>query len=368
MDSTVEALFTPLALGPHEMKNRIVMAPLTRNRAATGNVPRPLNAEYYRQRATAGLIITEASQISQQGMGYPATPGIHSNEQISGWQAVTGAVHDAGGLIFLQLWHVGRISHPTFQPGGALPVAPSALKPPGEAFTYDGPQPFETPRALRAEEIPAIVSQYRVAAMNALAAGFDGIEVHGANGYLLDQFLRDGSNHRADEWGGSVENRARLLLEVTSAVSGVWGADRVGVRLSPLNAFNGMSDSDPGRTFLYAAGALGELGLAYLHVVEHNMDPTVDSGQQVDYEAMKRAFGGLYMANGAYDRQRAATAVEKGSADMVSFGIPFIANPDLPARLRADAALAQSDPETWYGGDAHGYTDYPSMAAAGAVA
>jgi N-ethylmaleimide reductase len=261
-------LFTPVQLGAYELPNRIVMAPLTRNRAGEGNVPHSLNVLYYQQRASAGLIITEASQISPQGIGYPATPGIHSTEQISGWQQVTQAVHQKGGRIFLQLWHVGRISHPSLQPDGALPVAPSAIQPQGDAMTYEGMQPFVTPRALELDEIAGIVDQYRQAAKNAQEAGFDGVEVHGANGYLLDQFLRDGSNHRADAYGGSVENRARLLLEVTQAVVDVWGADRVGVRLSPSSTFNDMDDSDPRATFGYAIQALNALNLAYLHLLE----------------------------------------------------------------------------------------------------
>ena len=263
-------LLEPARLGPYTLKNRVVMAPLTRNRAGAGNVPQDMNVAYYAQRASAGLIITEATQISPQGVGYPGTPGIHSAEQVAGWTRVTDAVHARGGRVFLQLWHVGRISHPSLQPNGEIPVAPSALKPEGEAFTAEGPQPFVTPRALEGHEIPGIIADYRAAAVNALAAGFDGVEVHAANGYLLDQFLRDGSNHRRDSYGGSLENRTRLLLEVVAAVTEVWGGGRVGLRLSPINSFNSMSDSDPDATFGYALRQLNRFGLAYLHVVERD--------------------------------------------------------------------------------------------------
>jgi len=272
-DSNV--LFQPVQVGPYRLANSLVMAPLTRNRAGAGNVPQAMNVEYYTQRASAGLIITEATQISPQGVGYPNTPGIHTREQVDGWRQVTDAVHQRGGRIFLQLWHVGRISHPSLQPNGALPVAPSALKPEAQAFTYEGLQSFVTPRALETTEIPGIVEQFREGARYALAAGFDGVEIHAANGYLLDQFLRDSTNHRTDAYGGSLENRARLLLEVTDAVTGVWGTDRVGVRISPVNAFNSMYDSQPDVTFGYVADRLSKFGLAYLHVVEGSFgDPS----------------------------------------------------------------------------------------------
>jgi N-ethylmaleimide reductase len=258
--TTQPDLFTPVQLGRYQLPNRIIMAPLTRNRAGDGNVPLDIHATYYRQRASAGLIISEATQVSPQGIGYPATPGIHSAEQVAGWKTVTDAVHEAGGRIFLQLWHVGRVSHPSFHKG-ELPVAPSAIAPKGEAMTHEGPQPFVIPRALDLDEIPGIVAAFRQGAENALAAGFDGVEVHGANGYLLDQFLRDGSNHRTDAYGGSIENRARLLLEVTQAAVDVWGRDRVGVRLSPSSTFNGMGDSDPRATFGYTVRALNAFNL-----------------------------------------------------------------------------------------------------------
>lgn len=354
-------LFTPLQVGPYELPNRIVMAPLTRNRAGEGNVPQALNAEYYAQRASAGLIITEASQISPQGVGYPFTPGIHTDAQVAGWRLVTDAVHARGGRIFLQLWHVGRISHPSLQPGGELPVAPSAIKPDGEAFTYEGLQPFVIPRALEIREIPGIVEQYRVAATHALAAGFDGVEVHAANGYLLDQFLRDGSNRREDQYGGTRENRTRLLIEVLEAVTGVWGAERVGVRISPLNPFNSITDSQPDETFLHVARTLGPLGLAYLHVVESASDGVATSGHTIDWRTLRDTFGGLYMANGGYDRARAGNALLAGDADMISFGTLFLANPDLPERFLRKSELNVPDPDTFYGGDARGYTDYPKL-------
>jgi len=351
-------LFTPLTAGRLVLPNRIVMAPLTRNRAGEGNVPQAMNVEYYRQRATAGLIITEATQIVPQGVGYPHTPGIHSTQQVAGWQDVTLAVHERGGRVVLQLWHVGRISHPSLQPDGALPVAPSAIRPAGEAVTYEGMQPFLTPRALETAEIPALVEQYAQATRNALLAGFDGVEIHAANGYLIDQFLRDGSNRRTDAYGGGVESRARLLQEVTAAVCGVIGADRVGVRISPENSFNDMHDSNPQATFERVATLLGGCGLAYLHVVEGDV-PT--GRRSLDYGRMRAAFGGSYMANCRYDLARALQAVQSGAADMVSFGTLYIANPDLVERFRRGAALNSPDPATFYGGDEHGYTDYPAL-------
>ena len=353
-------LFTPLKMGPYTLANRLVMAPLTRNRAGADNVPQPMNVEYYRQRASAGLIISEGSQISPSAVGYPATPGIHSAEQIAGWKQVTDAVHSRGGRIFLQLWHCGRVSHPSLLPDGALPVAPSAIQPAGQAFTYQGPQPFVTPRALEIGEIPGIVEDYRKAAQYALAAGFDGVEIHAANGYLLDQFIRDGSNQRSDAYGGSLENRSRLLLEVTQAVSGVWGADRVGVRFSPINSFNDMRDSDPQKTFDFMASALNAFGLAYLH----GMELTFGSEEKPDFDfaRFRRCFKGMYMANGGYDKARADAALASGYADLVAFGALFIANPDLSERFTQNAPLNTPDPSTFYGGTEKGYTDYPFMA------
>jgi N-ethylmaleimide reductase len=350
-------LLQALQVGGVKLPNRVVMAPMTRNRADADDAPHDLNVEYYRQRAGAGLIITEASQVSQQGKGYARTPGIHSVKQIAGWRKVTDAVHKAGGRIFLQLWHVGRISHPSLQPDGALPVAPSAIPAIGQAFTDEGLKDFVTPRALATAEIPEVVEQFRKGAANAKAAGFDGVEIHAANGYLIDQFLRDGTNKRTDIYGGSLEKRARFLREVTEAVIGVWGADRVGVRLSPLGDFNSMSDSDPAKTFGHAAALLGRLGIAYLHIVEGG-----PGGDKFDWAALKRRFGGIYMANGGYDRERATAVLAEGRADLVSFAVPYIGNPDLVERFRRGASLADSDRATFYGGDARGYTDYPALA------
>ncbi len=360
-------LFTPLRLGPYVLANRMVMAPLTRNRAGPGNVPQAMNARYYAQRASAGLIITEATQISPQGVGYPDTPGIHNAAQVAGWRSVTRAVHEHGGRIFLQLWHVGRISHPSLQPDGALPVAPSAIKPAGEAYTYEGLKAFVTPRDLDIAEIPGIVDQYRTAAHYALAAGFDGVEIHAANGYLIDQFLRDGTNHRTDHYGGSLANRVRFLLEVTEAVTEVWGADRVGVRISPVGAFNAMSDSDPETTFNYVAGQLNRFGLAYLHVVEGDEgDESTDEihGEPTaafDFRRLRRSFSGVYMANFGYTFARAEAALGAGRADIVSFGKLFLANPDLPERFARGASLNAPDHSTFYGGGEQGYTDYPAL-------
>lgn len=357
-------LFSPYKLGNLELPNRMVMAPLTRNRAGEGNVPGTLNVTYYVQRASAGLIIAEATQVSPQGLGYPSTPGIHSPEQVAGWKQVTDAMHQHGGRIFLQLWHVGRISHPDLQPDGALPVAPSAIAPKGQAATYEGMKPFVTPRALETSEIPEIVEQYRQGAENALAAGFDGVEIHAANGYLLDQFLRDGTNQRTDEYGGSLENRTRLLLEVTEAVTGVWGAERVGVRLSPSGTFNDMHDSNPLATFGYAAEALNRFGLAYLHIVEVNEADLRYGGTEVPTSHLRDRFTGTLMVNGGYDRDRGNAVLANKEADLVSFGTLFLANPDLPQRFALNAPLNQPDPASFYGGSEKGYTDYPFWAAA----
>ncbi|WP_126453961.1 alkene reductase [Sulfuriflexus mobilis] len=357
---TTTDLFTPLQLGPSLLKNRMVMAPLTRNRATTELVPQAINVEYYKQRASAGLIITEASPISTQGVGYPLTPGIFTQAQTDGWKKVVDAVHEKGGHIFIQLWHVGRISHPSFHENDALPVAPSAIRPAGDAFTYTGLQPFVTPRALATEELAGIVEQYRKAAEYAKQAGFDGIEVHAANGYLLDEFLRDGTNQRTDEYGGSVENRCRLLMEVIDAVTSVWPANQVGVRISPENSFNDIRDSDPQTTFNEVAKRLSTVGLAYLHAVEGDI---TTGERKVNYREIKDHFGGLYMANYAYDRERAQAAIKQGDVDMVAFGALYIANPDLVERFKVNAPLNAPDQNTFYGGDEHGYTDYPFMQA-----
>jgi N-ethylmaleimide reductase len=318
-------------------------------------------AEYYAQRASAGLIITEATQVSPQGVGYPNTPGIHTEEQVEGWRRVTHAVHRRGGTIFLQLWHVGRISHPSLQPDGGLPVAPSPIRPHGEAYTHEGLQPFVTPRALDTDEIPDVIDQFRNGARNALGAGFDGVEIHAANGYLIDQFLRDGTNHRTDRYGGSIPNRARFLLEVTEAVSTVWGSKRVGVRLSPTSTFNDMSDSDPAATFAYTARRLNEYGIAYLHVVEP-VSPEVRGDERVT-PRLRQVFEGPFMVNGGYDAASGHEAIASGRADLVSFGVLFLANPDLPRRFAIGAALNRPDPSTFYGGDERGYTDYPFLEA-----
>ena len=354
-------LFNPVRLGKIEMNNRIVMAPLTRNRAAMpGNVPQAINATYYAQRATAGLIIAEATPISPMAHGYPATPGIHTPEQVVGWRQVVDAVHAAGGKIVLQLWHVGRISHPSLLPDNALPVAPSAIKPAGQAYTYSGLQDFVTPRALATDEIPGLVADYKRAAELAKEAGFDGVEVHAANGYLLDQFLRDSTNQRNDEYGGSIANRSRLLIEVLAAVCKVWGADRVGVRLSPINQFNDLRDAYPQALFTHVMEALNPFNLAYVHVVESSM--TGDTPQPFDFKALRQACRGNYLANGGYDRARGDAAIASGHAEAVAFGVPFIANPDLVERLRVNAPLNTPDQSTFYGGGEQGYTDYPVLA------
>ncbi|MDX6751885.1 alkene reductase [Geminicoccaceae bacterium 1502E] len=369
---TVNPLFQPLDLGAVTLAHRVVMAPLTRLRSRQpGDVPRALNAQYYGQRASrGGLIVTEATDISAQARGYPGAPGIHSDEQIAGWRKVTEAVHAKGGVIFLQIWHTGRISHSSMQPDGNLPVAPSAVAAPGQHMDAGGkPVPFETPRPLELDEIAGIVEQFRKAAANAEAAGFDGVEVHGANGYLLDQFLQDGTNRRDDAYGGSVGNRARLLLEVVDAVAGVWGAGRVGVRLSPWGKFNGMSESDPASLFGHVSAELGRRGLAYLHLVEPRADQNSDVNA-LDADApdasslLRDRFGGTVIAAGGFTRETASRAVADGVADAVAFGRLFIANPDLPERLRVGASLNRYDRSTFYGGDARGYTDYPALDAA----
>ena len=360
------SLFDSLKLGDLELPNRVIMAPLTRMRSRQpGNVPTELNATYYSQRASAGLIISEATQVSQQGQGYPATPGIHSPEQVDGWQLVTDAVHDAGGRIFCQLWHVGRISHRSHQPGNELPVAPSAIKPSGGTFSADWKQvAFETPRALETDEVKAIVKQYRLAAENAEQAGFDGVEVHGANGYLIDQFLQDGSNKRTDEYGGSIENRARLLLQVVDQAVGLWGPGRVGVRLSPYGTFNDMSDSDPVALFTYVLQELSRRGVAYAHIIEPRaslaggQDGT-NASAPCTSEIFRKAFSGALISAGGYDRADAMRAVESGRADAIAFGRLFIANPDLPERLQANMDLNRYNRATFYGGAEKGYTDYP---------
>ena len=356
-------LFTPMQLGPLQLSNRIVMAPLTRSRAKEDDIPGDLAAEYYVQRAGAGLIIAEATQISPQGKGYILTPGIYSDTQVQAWKKITEAVHAAGSKIFLQLWHVGRISHPSIQVDGALPVAPSAIKPEGQSYTNDGFVPMVTPRALETSEIASIVEQYRSAAHNAKAAGFDGVEIHAANGYLLDQFLRDKTNQRTDAYGGSIENRARLVLEVTEAVVQVWGGDRVGIRISPLSAFGDIADSNPQALFTYTVEQLNRFHLAYLHVIEGDTGGAREVPGGFDLQILRRLFNGLFMANNGYDLDLALAARASDSADLIAFGRPFIANPDLVQRLRIVAPLNTPDPATMYGGGAGGYIDYPALKA-----
>lgn len=355
-------LFTPLQLGDLTLPNRVVMAPLTRNRARPdGDVPHDLHAEYYAQRASAGLIVTEATQISPEGKGYIQTPGIYSDAQVAGWKTVTDAVHDKGGRIFLQLWHVGRISHVSLQPDGRPPVAPSKITANAQTFIGDGMVDVSSPRALGLEEIPRLIDDYRKGAENAKRGGFDGVELHAANGYLLDQFLRDGTNKRDDAYGGSLENRTRLLAEVLEAIKQIFSASRVGVRFSPFSAFNDMSDSDPMTTFGAAIARANEAGLGYLHLVEGEMGQSRDLPGAADLAKLRAGFDGAYMANNGYDRELAIEAVETGAADLIAFGRPFLANPDLVERLEKDAPLNEPDEETFYGGDARGYTDYPTL-------
>lgn len=355
-------LFTPYRLGDIDLNSRIVMAPMTRSRALDGNVPSPLAATYYAQRASAGLIITEATQVSPQGIGYIRTPGMHTAEQQAGWRQITDAVHAAGGKIFAQLWHVGRVSHPSFH-NGALPVAPSAVAAEGEVFTDSGPAKMVAPRALETGELPGIVEQFRSAARVAKAAGFDGVEIHGANGYLLDQFLRDGANRRTDAYGGSIENRARLPLAVAEAVIGVWGAGRVGYRVSPNFSMFSMTDSTPAETLSHLARELSALKLGYLHVMEPVSGPTATPSEARVAPALRRAFRGTLILNGGFDAQTGTNALQNGDTDLVAFGVPFLANPDLPQRFRLGAPLNPPDFATFYAGEAKGYTDYPALAA-----
>jgi N-ethylmaleimide reductase len=341
-------------LGALELNNRVVMAPMTRSRAGLGNVPTAMNALYYAQRSCAGLMISEPTQVSDQGIGYPGTPGISTREQIDGWKAVTAHIRRMGGKLFMNLSHVGRISHPSLQPFKGLPVAPSAIQPAGEVFTPDGMVPYVTPRALEVAEMPGIVEQYRQAALNAEEAWLDGIEIDAANGYLLDQFLRDSTNQRTDEYGGPIENRCRLLFEVIQAVCTVYPSQKVGVRLSPINPLNDISDSTPQETFEYIVEQLNRFNLAYIHVVEEH--PST-----FDFKRLRSLFRGKYIANGGYDADRAEAAIVEKTADFVSFGALFIANPDLTLRLRERRNYNPPDTATFYGGDAAGYIDYPTL-------
>lgn len=346
-------IFDPLTLGDLELPNRIIMAPLTRCRADEGRVPNAMMAEYYAQRASAGLILTEATSVTPMGVGYPDTPGIWSDAQVRGWANITKAVHAAGGRIFLQLWHVGRISHPSYLNGEA-PVAPSAIQPKGHVSLVRPEAAYPTPRALDTEEIADVVEAYRQGAENAKAAGFDGVEIHGANGYLLDQFLQSSTNQRTDRYGGSLENRARLMLEVTDAVVEVWGPGRVGMHLAPRGDAHDMGDANPLETFSYVARELGKRGIAFICAREKQGDDSL--GAQ-----LKQAFGGPYIMNERFDKASANAALQRGVADAMAFGVLFIANPDLPARLAADAPLNAPDTSTFYAKGAKGYLDYPRM-------
>jgi N-ethylmaleimide reductase len=360
-DATDTLLFQPVTVGALALKNRIVMAPLTRSRSSDVGVPPPFAARYYAQRATAGLIVSEATNISAQARGYALTPGIWNETQVEAWRHVTSAVHARGGTMVLQLWHTGRISHPSLH-GGALPVAPSAIKPSGQAFTNDGLQNHVTPRALETDEIPAIVEDYRHAARCAKEAGFDGVEVHSANNYLLEQFVRDSTNKRTDRYGGSLENRLRFPLAVVAAVVEVWGADRVGIRLSPGTTMPGETalDSDPMTTYGAYIDALSRLGLAYLHDIE-GVTQMSREANGIDYHALRRRFKGAYIANNNYDFGLASATLADKNADLIAFGRPFIANPDLVDRLRTGAPLADAPKKYWYGGGATGYSDWPGM-------
>jgi N-ethylmaleimide reductase len=353
-------LFEPFKLGPITLPNRLVMAPLTRNRAVDGLVPSPLAVEYYGQRASAGLLITEASQVSQQGQGYQDTPGIYSKEQVAGWRKVTNRVHERGGRIFIQIWHVGRISHTSLQPNGGAPVAPSAIRAKGKTFVGGAFIDISEPRALRLEEIPGIIEDFRRGAANALEAGFDGVEIHGANGYLLDQFAKDGTNKRTDAYGGSIENRARLMLEVAKVVAAEAGADRTGIRISPVTPSNDVSDSNPQPLFDYIVDQLNASKLAYVHVIEGATSGPRDIAP-FDYGSLRNRFKGAYVANNGYDFELANKMLAANAADLIAFGKPFIANPDLVERLKRGAPLNAPDKATFYGGGAKGYTDYPVL-------
>jgi N-ethylmaleimide reductase len=360
--STRADLFDRVQVGACWFANRIVMAPLTRSRARVDGAPTPLMAEYYAQRASAGLIIAEGTNISPRARGYALTPGIYTDSQIEGWQRVTCAIHAKGGHAYLQLWHVGRISHPSLQPDGALPLAPSAICPKTRAFTDSGYQPCVTPRALEAAEIPELVQEYRRAACNALAAGFDGVEIHAANGYLIEQFLRDSTNKRTDAYGGSREKRARFGLEVVDAVAQACGSQRVGIRLSPVSPVNDAAlDSDSLGTYSYLIEQLNRFGLAYVHVIEGVTQGLRACSDGFDLHVLRRNFTGLYIANNGYDLKLAQEARRHNLADLIAFGRLYIANPDLVERLYAGAPLNVPDHTTFFGGDAHGYTDYPTM-------
>ncbi len=356
-----DKLFTPIEVGAIHARNRVVMAPLTRSRAIAGDVPNPLAIAYYAQRAGAGLIISEGTQIRPDGKGYVATPGIYSPEQIEGWKKVTAAVHKAGGKIVAQIWHVGRVSHPDHT-GGTQPIAPSAITADAQTFISSGEfAPVAAPHALTKDEIGQVVADYGTAARNAIEAGFDGVEIHGANGYLIDQFLRDGANKRTDEYGGTIENRVRFMTEVVDAVVAAIGADRTGIRLSPVTPANGLTDSDPQPLFDLAVAELAKRKIAFLHMIEGATGGPRDVAPDFDFAKLRKLFGGVYIANNGYDGELAKKAVESGAADMVAFGRWFISNPDLVERIRLGAPLNEPHRDTFYGGGAEGYTDYPVL-------
>ncbi|HAO39987.1 MULTISPECIES: alkene reductase [unclassified Afipia] len=357
---SVSKLFDPYKLGAVTLSNRAVMAPLTRNRAVAGFVPNPLAIEYYGQRASAGLLITEASQVSQQGQGYQDTPGIYTKEQVAGWRKVTDHVHERGGHIYIQLWHVGRISHTTLQENGGAPVAPSAIRANTKTFVGGSFADVSEPRALELGEIPGIIDSFKRASANALEAGFDGVEIHGANGYLLDQFAKDGSNKRTDAYGGPIENRARLMIEVAQAVAAEAGADRTGIRISPVTPANDVSDSNPQPLFDHIVDQINALKLIYIHVIEGATGGPRDNAP-FDYDSLRKRFSGTYIANNGYNFKLATEVLDKNKADLIAFGKPFISNPDLVERLKLGAPLNDFDKATFYGGGAKGYTDYPVL-------
>lgn len=367
----MQTLFSPFRLGPYELKHRCVMAPMTRSRADAARAVTPLTATYYAQRADpvrgASLIVSEATQVSEQGIGYPSTPGIHTPVQVAAWRGVTDAVHAKGGLIVAQLWHCGRVSHSCWQsptaPGGAKPVSSSAVPMAGQVWSATGLVPAETPRALGLDEIPGVVAQYRHGARCAMEAGFDGVELHAANGYLVDQFLRNGVNHRTDAYGGSPANRIRFLREVVEALVAVWGTGRVGVRLSPTGGFNDMRDSDPAAVFVPAATMLNDYPLAYLHVVEGLPGSALapPAGVAPIASLLRKAYRGSFILNGGYDAATGEAALARGEADLISYGIPFISNPDLTERYRRGAALNVADQSAFYAGGEKGYADYPPL-------
>jgi N-ethylmaleimide reductase len=358
--STPTKLFEAYKLGPITLPNRLVMAPLTRNRAVAGLVPSPMAVEYYAQRASAGLLISEASQVSQQGQGYQDTPGIYSKEQVAGWRKITERVHERGGRIFLQAWHVGRVSHTSLQPNDGAPVAPSAIRANGKTYVGDTFTDISEPRALALEEIPGIIESFKRGAANAIEAGFDGVEIHGANGYLLDQFAKDGANQRTDAYGGSIENRARLMLEISTAVAAAIGPERTGIRISPVTPANDVSDSNPQPLFDYIVDHLNALKLVYIHVIEGATGGPRDIAP-FDYGSLRKRFHGAYMANNGYDFALATKVLAANDADLIAFGKPFISNPDLVERLKRGAPLNPADKATFYGGGAKGYIDYPLL-------